>query len=86
MEVLLVLNSSHPFCILDEPFSGLSPLQIEKLVLALRVARQDKGIIITDHLHRDVRSISDELFVLSAGKTFRITDEEQLVELGYLVP
>jgi ABC-type lipopolysaccharide export system ATPase subunit len=83
-EVLLVLYSRHPFCILDEPFSGLMPVHVEKLKEIFRIEKQRKGIIITDHLHRHIRDIADDLYVLTNGETYRVTEEEQLVELGYL--
>ncbi len=83
-EVLLVLYSKHPFCILDEPFSGLMPIHVEKLKAVFEREKQRKGIIITDHLHRHIRDIADALYVLTDGKTYKIIDEEGLIELGYL--
>lgn len=84
LEVLLILNSRHVFCILDEPFSGLMPIHIEMLKEAIMIEKRRKGIIITDHLHRHIRDIADELYVLTNGKTYKIKDTEQLIELGYL--
>jgi len=84
LEVLLVLYSSHPFCILDEPFSGMAPLQIERLQLVMNSVKVSKGILITDHLHRHVRSIADDVYVLNEGRTHYISDDEQLVRFGYL--
>lgn len=83
-EVLLILKGNHPFCILDEPFSGLMPIHVEKLKGILTDAKRNKGIIITDHLHRDIREIADDLYVLTNGKTYKVKEEEQLLELGYL--
>jgi ABC-type multidrug transport system ATPase subunit len=83
-EALLVVYSPHPFCVLDEPFSGLMPLQVERLIKILEEEKQRKGFIITDHLHRSIRAIADDLYVLVNGRTYRIKTEEQLVEFGYL--
>jgi ABC-type multidrug transport system ATPase subunit len=83
-EALLVVYSSHPICILDEPFSGLMPLQVERLIKILEEEKKRTGFIITDHLHRSIRSIADDLYVLVNGRTYKIKTEEQLVELGYL--
>lgn len=83
-EVLLILYSKHPFCILDEPFSGLMPIHVEKLKMIFEREKYRKGIIITDHLHRDIRDIADTLYVLMNGKTYKIGDEEELIKLGYL--
>jgi len=84
IEVIMILNSSSKFCILDEPFSGLMPLHIENLSAVLVDSKKEKGIIITDHLHRYVTAISDRMYVLSNGKTYPIRHQDQLVALGYL--
>jgi ABC-type multidrug transport system ATPase subunit len=83
-EALLLIYSYHPFCIMDEPFSGLMPVHVEQLMLILQEEKRNKGFIITDHLHRSIRSISDDLYVLTNGKTHKISSEQQLLELGYL--
>lgn len=83
-EVLIVLYASHPFCILDEPFSGLMPIHIKKLKEVFTLEKRNKGIIITDHMHRHVREIADEIYLLTNGTTYPVKTEEQLVELGYL--
>jgi len=83
-EALMVLYSKQPFCILDEPFSGLMPIHIEKLKTIFEREKHRKGIIITDHLHRHIRDIADVLYVLTNGKTYKITEEEELIKLGYL--
>ncbi|NOT76704.1 MAG: ATP-binding cassette domain-containing protein [Cyclobacteriaceae bacterium] len=84
LEVCLMLYSPHPFCILDEPFSGMAPLQIEKLQTLIKAASIHKGILITDHLHEQVRSIADNVYVLSNGATHLIKEREELVRFGYL--
>jgi ABC-type multidrug transport system ATPase subunit len=84
LEVLLILFSNHPFCILDEPFSGLMPIQIEKLKEAIINQKKNKGIMITDHLHRHVREVADDLYILTNGKTYKISHEDQLLQYGYL--
>lgn len=83
-EVLLILYSQHPFCLLDEPFSGLMPVTIDRLKELILEERKNKGIIITDHLHRQIRTIADELYVLTNGTTYQIKNDEQLIEYGYL--
>jgi len=84
-EVLLILFATHPFCFLDEPFSGLMPVHAELLAGIIQLEKSRKGIIISDHLHRHVRGISDKLYLLTNGKTHLINSEDRLVELGYLV-
>jgi ABC-type multidrug transport system ATPase subunit len=84
IEVLLILFSPSPFCMLDEPFTGLMPVHIETLKSILRTTKQSKGIIISDHMHRHVTELSDRLYLLANGKTYEIKAKERLVELGYL--
>lgn len=85
-EILLILHSKARFCLLDEPFTGLSPIFIEKVKSLLCLLKTNKGIIISDHMHRHVTEIADTVYVLANGKTHLITSEEQLVFLGYLSP
>lgn len=84
IEALLILYSPSPFCMLDEPFTGLMPVHIEELKLIIGKRKAKKGIIISDHMHRYVTDISDRLYLLSNGKTHEVKEKEQLVELGYL--
>jgi len=83
-EALLILFAPHPFCFLDEPFSGLMPLHAERLAEIIRLEKSRKGIIVSDHLHRQVRTMADRLYVMVNGKTYAIKSEDQLIELGYL--
>ena len=49
---------------LDEPFTHLSPLLVEKLLDFLQTEKQNKGIIITDHNFHYLKNIADELYLL----------------------
>jgi ABC-type multidrug transport system ATPase subunit len=84
VEVLLILKSSAIFCILDEPFSGLMPVHIEKLQQILVAAKAKKGIIITDHMYRHVIAITDRLYLLANGMTYPVRNEDDLVTRGYV--
>jgi ABC-type lipopolysaccharide export system ATPase subunit len=84
VEAILILRSQAKFCILDEPFSGLMPVHIETLISLMKALKNEKGIIITDHLYRHVSSISDRIYLLSNGKTYPIKNAEQLISLRYV--
>jgi ABC-type multidrug transport system ATPase subunit len=84
IEALLILYSPAPFCILDEPFTGLMPAHIETLKNIISESKDRKGIIISDHMHRHVTELSDRLYLLTNGKTYEVKERERLVELGYL--
>ena len=84
LETFLILESPHPFCLLDEPFSGLMPLHIERMKELIEQAKPNKGIILSDHLYRHTMEMADEIYLLSNGKTYLIKDREELVFRGYL--
>ncbi len=84
VESLLILLGNKPFCILDEPFTGIMPIHIETLKSLILKEKEKKGIIISDHLYRHVKSISDRLYVLANGQTYPIQSDHELVRYGYL--
>lgn len=84
LEAMIILLADRPFCFLDEPFSGLMPVNVELVRDVINIEKKRKGILISDHLHRHVRSIADRIYILSNGQTYLMKDEEQLVKYGYL--
>lgn len=71
-ELVLVLYSKSQFCLLDEPFTGLSPVMVERLIEVMNDVKKTKGILITDHLHRSVTSCSDRLYCFDDGRLFEV--------------
>ncbi|MEJ1241097.1 ATP-binding cassette domain-containing protein [Chryseolinea sp. T2] len=84
IELLLVLKSRARFVMLDEPFSGVMPVHIEAICNMIQDAKTEKGIILTDHLYRNVLSLADRLYLLANGSTYEIKDHEELISRGYL--
>lgn len=84
VDVLLILHAKSDFALLDEPFSGLSPVMIERLTITIQRVKGTKGILITDHLHKHVTALSDSLYLLDRGQTRRIRNADQLVQYGYI--
>ncbi|MEQ1624176.1 MAG: ATP-binding cassette domain-containing protein [Sediminibacterium sp.] len=84
IELYVILKSKAQFALLDEPFTHLSPLQIEKAQGLILEEKINKGILITDHLHQAVTDICDNLYVLSNGKTHLTKNLEDLERLGYV--
>lgn len=84
LEIFMVLKQKGLFCILDEPFSNLMPLHIEKVLQLIENSKVDKGIIITDHLYSYLIAASDRLYLLQNGKTYPIKDSKELITYGYL--
>lgn len=83
-EVMLILNSKANFCLLDEPFTGLTPIYIDKIKRVLAEVKKTKGIIISDHMYRHVAEMSESLYLLANGRTYQVRDQEQLISLGYV--
>ena len=83
LETLLLLFSKAPFVILDEPFTGLAPVIVESMCTMIKTQSQRKGIILTDHLHKEVLRISDRLLFMNQGCLSPIRDEAHLESLGY---
>jgi ABC-type lipopolysaccharide export system ATPase subunit len=54
---------------LDEPFSHIMPLHVERIKKLILQQKQYKGIIITDHLFKDILDICDNIYLLKDGKS-----------------
>lgn len=76
LEVKLVLFNPSKFVLLDEPFSRLSPLTCEKIVLVIKENAMKKGIIITDHNYENVIQVATHLISLENGKISKVTGKE----------
>jgi ABC-type lipopolysaccharide export system ATPase subunit len=72
------------FCLLDEPFTHLSPKNVDLFTGLINEEKRKKGIIITDHLYRSVVHVSDDLYLLREGTMYKVNDTRDLVRLGYL--
>jgi ABC-type lipopolysaccharide export system ATPase subunit len=83
VELYVVVKSKSTFAMLDEPFTHLSPLQIEKAKELLMEEKKRKGFLITDHMYRQVLDICDNLYVLTNGKTHLTKTLEDIETLGY---
>lgn len=81
IEIYTILKSDTQFVLLDEPFSNLSPVWIESIQELLTTEKQHKGILVTDHLYREIIAVQDNLYLLVDGRIQLIKD---LAELEYL--
>jgi ABC-2 type transport system ATP-binding protein len=70
----------HPeLIILDEPFSGLDPIQVEWLkakIIALK--KEGKMVIYASHRMDSVEALCDQVLVLNAGKVLKFDSPENL--------
>ena len=84
VETFLILKSKAKFCLLDEPFSHLSPKNIEIFMEILKQEKEKKGIILTDHMYRYITEVSDDLYVLKDCVGYKIDQMDKLKEYGYV--
>lgn len=84
LEILLMVHSEARYLLLDEPFNGVSPLQVQTIKDLIQKHSEDKGFIITDHDYRNVLDISSRVILMDNGNTRVIKQFNDLIDFGYL--
>ena len=73
----LVIDPS--FLLLDEPFSGIDPIQVLELQrIIFDLKRAGIGILITDHNVRETLTVTDRAYIINNGRIFRAGSPEAL--------
>lgn len=83
LEILLLLNQKATFFLLDEPFSGVSPVYKEKIQNLIVNQCAKKGFLISDHDYTNVLAISNKILLLQNGGCRILKDKKEL-ELFYV--
>ena len=79
LEIARSLVLQPAFVLLDEPFSGIDPLTVEDLQVAIRdLSRAGIGVLVTDHNVRETLNVTDRAYIINHGKIFRTGTPEQL--------
>lgn len=69
VEFKFILTLSRDFLLLDEPFTGLAPVMIEKVIDEIRKAKDSgTGILISDHYMRYITDVGDTFHLLENGQ------------------
>src|SRR5947209_9573121 len=78
-EIARSLVLQPDFILLDEPFSGIDPIQVTELQRIIADLR-DKGIgvLVTDHNVRETLAVTDRAYIINAGRIFRSGSPELL--------
>jgi len=84
LEIYIIAKTPSLFAMLDEPFTHLNPVGIEKIKEFLAEEKTNKGFLITDHLYPHLLDISDSVYLLTDGKTHLTQSIEDLDRLGYI--
>lgn len=84
LEIYIISKTPSLFAMLDEPFTHLNPIQIEKIKEFLLTEKANKGFLITDHMYQHLLDISDTVYLLKDGKTHLTKTVQDLDELRYI--
>jgi lipopolysaccharide export system ATP-binding protein len=84
VEIYSVLMSDSQFCMLDEPFSQVMPVHVEKIKELITNEKANKGILITDHLYTHIMDICDSVYLILDGSTKPIISVDELHTYGYV--
>ncbi|MEQ1949162.1 MAG: LPS export ABC transporter ATP-binding protein [Bryobacteraceae bacterium] len=79
VEIARSLVIEPSFLLLDEPFSGIDPIQVlelQKIIFDLR--NSGIGILITDHNVRETLAVTDRAYIINNGRIFRSGTPESL--------
>lgn len=79
VEIARSLVIQPSFLLLDEPFSGIDPIQvleIQRIVFDLK--RNGIGVLVTDHNVRETLAVTDRAYIINNGQIFRAGSPEAL--------
>ena len=79
LELIFIISLDRIFLLLDEPFTGIEPLIIEKMIDLISKQRDaGKGVLITDHYYRYISQISDLAYFMREGKCEKLDGSQNL--------
>ncbi len=72
VEIARSLVLQPDFILLDEPFSGIDPIQVLELQRIISdLKRKGIGVLVTDHNVRETLAVTDRAYIISSGRIFR---------------
>src|SRR6202163_906716 len=79
VEIARSLVIEPSFLLLDEPFSGIDPIQVLELQrIIFDLKNLGIGILVTDHNVRETLAVTDRAYIINNGKIFRAGTPEAL--------
>ena len=81
MEIARCLANDPKFIMLDEPFAGVDPIQVEEIQhIVWKLKYRNIGILITDHNVDETLTITDRAYLLFEGRILFQGTPEELAE------
>lgn len=72
LELSRALATRPTILLLDEPFAGVDPINVQEIQgLVRQMKDRDLGILITDHNVRETLQLTDRAYIIRAGQIFR---------------
>jgi ABC-type multidrug transport system ATPase subunit len=84
VETYLILSSKRNIILLDEPFSFIAPLYIERIKNLMLEKKEESALLITDHFYRDILEASDSVYLLKNGTSKLVQSKTDLENEGYI--
>lgn len=79
VEIARSLVIEPSFLLLDEPFSGIDPIQVLELQrIIFDLKRSGIGILVTDHNVRETLAVTDRAYIINEGRIFRAGSPDDL--------
>ncbi len=79
VEIARSLVIEPSFLLLDEPFSGIDPIQVLELQrIIFDLKNSGIGVLITDHNVRETLAVTDRAYIINNGRIFRSGSPESL--------
>ncbi len=75
-----------PVLILDEPTTGLDPLQITEMRTLIRELSRKKAVIFSTHILQEVEALADRILILSQGRQVACGTREEIYRQVYPRP
>ena len=79
VEIARSLVIEPSFLLLDEPFSGIDPIQVIELQrIIFDLKKMGIGILVTDHNVRETLAVTDRAYIINNGQIFRAGSPREL--------
>ena len=80
LELSRALATRPTILLLDEPFAGVDPINVQEIQVLVRQMRdRDLGILITDHNVRETLQLTDRASIIHEGRILREGSSSELV-------